>query len=168
MAHNFACAATIGAEGGFRPLAGFADTLAIATGTIDLTVDTIGAWYGLAFIGGIGIDRIGDWHALLANAIKDVGDSLVDGAGEVFGLFLEKWLLLGLYPVRDIATSATGGAAFLGAPMAVGADVPAATSTGSAEGATGPITVCASHHFVQPFQARAARGAFKPVTSGSS
>ena len=78
MAHNFTGATTVCTERGFGSLAGFTDALAITTGTIDLAIDAIRAWNRLAFVGRIGIHRIWNRHALLANPLENIRDFFID------------------------------------------------------------------------------------------
>src|SRR5215472_9429025 len=155
MAYNLAGATTVGAESGSSPLTGGTDALAVAASAIDFAIDAIGAGDGLSFGCRVCISRIGDGYALLSNTLEDIRDLFIDGGGDILGLLLEEGLLLTLPPISNVAAPATGGAAFLGAAFAIGADNPAAPGTGSTQGTPHAITDSTGEDLVQSFEARA-------------
>src|SRR5258708_1231345 len=135
--------------------------LAVATGTFNLAIDTIGTGHSASLVSGVGVQRVGQWHALLANAIKDAGNLLVHALGQTIGTALEERLFLMIGPVRDIATPATGLATHLRAALAVGAHHPATSGTGRAQKMAGTVAGGAGEDFVIALQALARIGRFQ-------
>src|SRR4051812_15818957 len=78
VAHNFTGASTVRTEGRLCSQAGFAYTLAITAGTVNLAIHAVGTGNRLAFVGRISIYRIGNGYTLLANTVKHVGDLFID------------------------------------------------------------------------------------------
>src|SRR5215467_1537324 len=102
MADYFASTAAVRAQSRFCSLAIRTHALAIATGTIHLTIDTIGTRNCLAFTCWVCIDWIGNWHTLLSNPLKHVRNLLGHRGRDILCLFLEKWPLLTLCPICNI------------------------------------------------------------------
>src|SRR5579884_534913 len=161
MAHYLTCAATIGAEFGFRTLAGATDTLTGAAGAFYLAVHAIGTGDGSSFAGRVGIERIGDRHARFANALKDIGHLIANAVENSLSALLEKGLLFGILPISNIAAPATGRAANACASLTIGTDDPAFAATSCTEQTTCTIAGRTGEHFVQPFDTSARLGRFQ-------
>src|SRR5438128_11354440 len=111
MAHHFPSSTTIGTERCFRALAGGADALSVARGTINLSIHTVAAGNGLPFISGIGVNWIRDGYTVLTNAFKDISHLFIHRVSQVIGASLRNRLLLAWFPVAAVASSQAGGAA---------------------------------------------------------
>ena len=131
------------------------NTLSGSTSTFHFAIYAIGTGDSTSFCGRIGIDWIWNRHALLANPVKHIGNFFIHRTGKVLGLLLEKWLLLRLHPIGNIATAMAGRAAYLSAALAVGADDPAAPGAGCAQQAPCTVAGGTRYYFVQSLDAGA-------------
>src|SRR5436305_6850942 len=129
MAYHLSRPATRCTERHARTFTSGTHTLAIATGTGHLTLDTIWTRYGRSLGGRISIDRIGNRHPLLPNAIQHIGDFSANGVCNVLSLFLEEGFLFSASPIGYISAPLTGCTAFLGTSFALWTDDPATSGT---------------------------------------
>src|SRR5581483_2510926 len=124
--------------------------LAVATRTVNFSVDAVWTGDGAALRRRICINRIGNRYSLLADIVEDIRNLTAKRVRDIFSLPLEEWLLFAWRPIGNIATPTTGRAAILHAPLTIGADDPAAPATIDAKHASRAIADGTGYHLVQP------------------